>query len=70
MAVDDRFLDKSLMHTKKNRGLKIDPLGMPANGTGNQEDDWPFNKNISNLFDRKLSMYFSGKPDIPKDCGL
>ena len=69
LAVDDRFLDKSLIYTKNNRGPKTDPWGMPAS-TGNHEDDWPFNKTLGNLFDRKLSMHFSGSPDIPKDCSL
>ena len=69
LAVDDKFLDTSLIYTKNNRGPKIDSWGMPAT-TGNHEDDWPFNKMLWNLFDRKLSMHFSGSPDIPKDCSL
>ena len=69
LAVDDRFLDKSLIYTKNNRGPKTDPWGMPAS-TGNHEDDWPFNKTLWNLFNRKLSMHFSGSLDIPKDCSL
>ena len=69
LAVGDRFLDKSLIYTKNNRGPKIDPWGTPAS-TGDHENGWPFNKNLRNLFDRKLSMYFSGRLDIPKDCSL
>ena len=46
LAVDDRFLDKSLTYTKNNRGPpKTDPWGMPAS-TGNHKDDWPFNKTL------------------------
>ena len=69
LAVDDRFLDKSLIYTKNNRGPKKDPWGTPVN-TGDHEDHWPFNKTIWDLFDRKLSMHFSGSADIPKDCSL
>ena len=69
LAVDNRFLDRSLIYTKNNRGPKIAPWGMPAS-TGDHEDDWPFNKTLWNLFDRKLSMHFSGRPDIPKECSL
>ena len=69
LAVDDRFLDKSLIYTKNNRGPKTDPWGTPASA-GYHEDDWPFNKALWNLFDKKLSMHFSGSPDIPKDCSL
>ena len=69
LVVDDTFLDKSLIHTKNNRGPKIDPWGMLAS-TGDHEDDLPFNKTLWNLFDRKFSMHFSGRWDIPKDCSL
>ena len=65
---DERFLDRSLIYTKNNRGPKIDPWGTPAS-TGDHED-WPFNKSLWNLFDRKVSMHFSGRPDIPQDCSL
>ena len=43
LAIDDRFLDKSLIYTKSNRGPKIDLWGTPAS-TGDHEDDWPFKK--------------------------
>ena len=69
MAVDDRYLDRSLIYTKNNRGPKIDLWSMPPS-TGDHEDDWVFNKTLWNLFDRKLSMHFSGRLDIPKDCSL
>ena len=69
LAVDDRSLDKSLIYTKNNRGPKIDPWGMPAS-TGDHEDDWPFNRALWNLFDRKLSMDFSGRLNIPRDYSL
>ena len=45
LAVDDRFLDKSLIYTKNNRGPKTDPWGTPAS-TGDHEDDSPFNKSL------------------------
>ena len=69
LAVDDRFLDKSLIYTKNNRGPKKDPWGTPVN-TRDHEDHWPFNKTIWDLFDGKLSMHFSGSADISKDCSL
>ena len=69
LVVDDRFLDKSLIYTENNRGPKTDPCSTPAS-TGDHEDEWPFNKTLWDLFDRKLSMHFSGSPDIPKDCSL
>ena len=69
LAVDDKFLDKSLIYTKNNRDPKIDPWGMPAS-TGDHEDDWLFNKTLWNLFDRKLSMHFSGRPHFSEDCNL
>ena len=65
--IDDRFLDKSLKYTKINRGSMIDPWDMPAS-TCDDEDDLAYNKTLWNLFDRNLSMHFSGRPDIPKDC--
>lgn len=34
------------------------------------EDDWPFNRTIWNLCVKKVSLCFSGGPDIPVDCIL
>ena len=67
MPVDDISLDKSLIYTKNNRGPKIDPWGMPAS-TG----DLKMNDHLTlwNLFDRKLSMDFSDRLDIPRDYSL
>ena len=48
LAIDDRFLDKSLIYTKNNRGPKIDLWGTPAS-TGDHEDDWPFKKKWKSL---------------------
>ena len=45
LAVDDRFLDRSLIYTKSNKDPKISPLGKPAS-TGDHEDDWPLNRTI------------------------
>ena len=42
---------------------------MPTS-TGDHEDDWPFNKTLWNPFIKTFSMYFSGRPDIPKDSGF
>ena len=47
MTVDDRFLDRSLIYTKNNRGPKIDPWSMLPS-TGDHEDDWAFNKTLWN----------------------
>ena len=69
LVVDDRFLNISLICTKNNTGQKIDPWGMPAS-TCDNEDDWPFNKILWSLFNMKLSLHFSGRPDIPTDCSL
>ena len=69
LAVPDRFLDRPLIYTKNHRGPKIDPWGTPAS-TGDHEDEWPFNKALWSLFDRKLSMHFSSRPNIPKDYSL
>ena len=67
LAVYNRFLDRSLICTKNNRGPKAEPWGMPAS-ISDHEDEWPCNKNLWNLFVKKLSMHFSCRPDIPKDC--
>ena len=69
LAVDNAFLDTSLIYTKNNRGPKIDLWGIPAS-TSDHEDDWPFNKTLWNPFMRKLPMHFCGRPDIPKDSSF
>ena len=63
----NNWKNKSIIY--KVYPLMIDPWGTPAS-TGDLEDDWPFNKTLWNLFDRKFSMHFRGKLDISKDYSL
>ena len=68
LTADDWFSDRSLIYTKNDRGHKIFD-GM-LTSAGDHDSDWPFNKTLWNLFVRKLSRHFSGRPNIPKDCSL
>ena len=63
------FSDKSLIHSKKNRGSKIDPCGTPA-FTGNQFHDCPLSITRWNLLSRTLLTSARTSPVMPTRLSL
>ena len=68
-AIDDKFLQRSLIYIKKKRDPNMEPCGTPAI-IGNHVEDWPLSRTLWCLLLRKHAINFNSGPDIPNDLIL